>query len=448
MNTLRSASRPKVSTHNKWATMLAKYGPAIILALVATQYIRSAFTFHAQIGSVYWGLGAKAEAQAGVFRYFKDAAVFSFGLVWPFYIHQISRAYSARPFPLGAYIAWLTIILAASLFPFLLFDGTSPVVIPGGLRWMLGLHAALGTYLVFLYSPPSPRGEKFITITLIAILCLDLYFVSRQGNIFNLARAQGVRLPGMFSVAGAAGYFALACGLFTYQFRTVSMPLKLALFVLALIVAFWSGTRYALIGLMAIMVTTVVTASAQSSEKAAGNKPIGPLVAIASIMALLPVAIFGAIELTFRLGRGNPFEQNTRGGRLWNLNQVLEDVSNSNILEIFLGRGLGTGTNSSFPLLTAAGIDPDSVKWNILIDNTFVTTFFQVGLFGLALFAIGLANALPTAIWRRNLVVTLILAMGLFTQNILEQVSLLIGFAVAYSTTERERLVSAGNVVR
>ena len=426
-----------MSSQGKTFSKIIRYAPIAILVFVALQYSLSAFTFRAQTGVVYWGLGSQAEAKAGGFRYLKDASIIAFGIIWPFYIISISRYLGKTRFSLTSYFSWLAILFSFSFLPFFINEGTEIAVAPGGIRWLLGLHAALGTYLIFLHSPPSRVGENYITHIITIILLMDIYFMSRQGDIFDLARARGVRLPGMFSVAGASGYFALAAGLVVYQFRTISTISKAFLILLAIIVAFWSGTRFALIGLIMIVVTTLVVASARDSGKADRNRSIAMIISFSSLFAILPVALYGMLEMTMRLGRGNPFDQSTRGGRLWNLNQAIDNISNSNILEILFGRGLGTGTNSSVPLLAARGIDPNSVKWNILVDNTLLTAFFQFGLVSCCIFFLGIISALRVNILRRNFVVTIILIMGLFTQNILEQVSLMIGFAVAYATTAR-----------
>jgi hypothetical protein len=89
--------------------------------------------------------------------------------------------------------------------------------------------------------------------------------------------------------------------------------------------------------------------------------------------------------------RGGIMEaQLARGGRISNFLNMLNVISGSNLGEFTFGRGMGVGTNTAYGMLLAAGKAPEAYRFNWLIDNAFLTQFFQLGALGSLVFWIGL----------------------------------------------------------
>ncbi|WP_271594538.1 hypothetical protein [Bradyrhizobium sp. CCBAU 65884] len=368
-------------------------------------------------------------------RYVKDAALLTFGIYWPVRLSIGREGRNLRSF-FQLYTLWLMLVLFLGTISYVFGDGFLPFL-TAGLRWLLLLHASVGVGLMVFVLRSSAASQRLALLLLISVCLLDLIPLASQLLGAGLANVTVLRLPGMFSNAGTAGYFAIATSVVAYSAKKSGIAPRTMLMMLSLAIGAASGTRFAIIANLALMAALYLGA-----EKSLLRPTFRTYLGLGVVAPLLIVAAIALIGFT---GRGDILEQQlSEGGRISNLQVVIDEIGRGDSVDILFGRGIGVGTNTAQGLADALHINATSVKWNILIDNTILTTFFQFGLFGSFVFWMGLFFLLRPLICRQATIILLVLALGLVTQNMFEQYFLMLAFAAGLAAVRQDAAGIAG----
>lgn len=399
---------------------MVQYGPAAVHALLSGQVS-------------LWTMDADMMQESTPLRYIKDGFLFAMSAYWPLSTHWRSHDAVIRHIT-GFYFCWLALVVTAGVAAYI-FEYSPLFFLPSGLRWVMLLHASLGLFLLGTVYQPQPKSDFALGLCLAALLGADALLVVRQlssvGALFGMGLAQA-RLTGFFSNAGVAGMFALGVALIASQLRFLRFGLKLTNMLLALFIAMGSGTRFAM---MSIAIAILAVVYEQIQLKAGQLKPAGVLLLVSFGLLLLP---YGYVHMLEAVGRGDLFaSQFSKGGRATTFMTTLNLLLSSEPGEFLLGRGFGIGTNTAFGQLEAADVNPWRYRYNLLMDNAFLTAFFQLGLVGSLLFWGGIAAFLRAVRPKREatakrsyfLLVT-IMAVTCMAGNPFEQYYLMMAFLI------------------
>ncbi|SDR44087.1 hypothetical protein [Paraburkholderia tuberum] len=333
-----------------------------------------------------WNLNSAAMDDAGAVKYVKDASIALIGVGWPLALGLNRFRGGMRTFIL-MFFTWILCIVSVGLVPFI--AGWTPLFfLPAGLRWVLLIHASFGLFLFASLLPAEKQGQTALVLALLALAALDFYVVLRQwiqlGQIQQVLFMQD-RYTGLFSNAALAGMYAISLASMVLVLDRARLLYRLILLSLAVAIAVSSGTRFAMLSIASIV--GVVVWETLGGRLSRNDRML--LVVTALPIAIL-LAIVGYSHMVEAVGRGDVLtDQLDEGGRLSNLGKIAEQLSEATPGELFLGRGLGVGTNTAVMLLQRAGVDPEQYRFNLLIDNAFVTMQFQIGIVGMLIFATG-----------------------------------------------------------
>jgi hypothetical protein len=417
--------------------------PYLIFALFAVgiaQYAQVAINALAHGTGVYiWNLDDVDLQAAGPAKYLKDLYILSFALIWPLVI-------GGRRFPVGTrkllsvYFAWLIALACLGLVGFIV--QWSPVFfLPSGLRWMILLHTSFGLFLFAGGLKTKGAVQTRLLVMLGALGAFDAYVVMQQFR----TRAQlqdvmfsGDRLIGLFGNAAVGGMFALSLGCMALILDRGARWTRISVMALAALIAISSGTRFAMLSislLSGVFIWELVDAKLRRN-----NRMLFLVVAVPMAMCLGAV---GYATMVNAVGRGDVIaNQLDAGGRVFNLKIVAQNLMEAQPGELLFGRGLGVGTNTAVKAVSQTGVDPLTYKFNRLIDNTFVTLIFQMGILGCLLFSIGVVTFLWNIRPRRSkkasirfVVLSLISIAACVDSNVLEQFYLMTTLAVAFGDT-------------
>ena len=406
----------------------------IVLVVVgAIQYIYSASLTLGSSGTIYFLIDDATAEQAGPLRYLKDIVLVLFGLIWPFLIWKKSSG------ALQLYAVWMLSVLLIGSFPIITGHSFFFLYI-AGIRWMILLHACVGIYMLMVQYGIDRRGESLLLKVAIFILAVNAFFTLKQSPDTLAIFWAGLRLTGTFSNAGTLGFFALSMSLLSYAFYRSPSSLVIWLNILAFFVAASSGTRYAIIGVL--LITGILIAERFTYRATA--KVRGIVVMVVALLAI-PSAVGALVAANTIASRGDVFvDQLSEGGRLYNLGQSLDLALQSGAGEILFGEGLGVGTNLALGESQSASYGDEAsygmdMPWNLMIDNSFATTFIQIGLVGSIVFWGPVALFLKNHISRRMLIVFILFVVGLFEQNMAEQYYLMVAFSIVYASERLRR---------
>jgi len=400
---------------------VAQYGSAAIVAAL-----------HGNV--VLWQMDNLAMESAGPLRYIKDAFLLIISVVWPIYAAR-------RTWPKGTskiivlYLVWLLLILCIGLVG-ILVGYSPPIFLVAGIRWLMILHVSFGVFLLMWVCPIWSRPNRRVIYCLLGLAALDLMLITVQfgvggatGNAFGHSR-----LTGFFSNAGVGGFFGLALVLVGLQMDDTSTKLRFLLSGGAMVIALSSGTRSMVIS---VFILTALQAL-EWVESRRDRRLTGPL-KLAFGPAILVIAWLGYRWLIDAVDRGGMVEtQLAHGGRISNFIDMMGVIYSADFGELLFGRGLGVGTNTAYTMLVAAGLDPGGFRFNWLIDNSFLTQFFQFGILGSLVFWSGVFGFLvlmrPRGLRkyvRRYWVTTALFFIILWAGNPFEQYFLMIPFSIA-----------------
>ena len=371
----------------KWLVNVKYIIPLLLFAGVA-QYALVAVNMIIFGEISLWTLESDVLEASGPLRYIKDLVVVLVAVAWVIFIPTFNLS-SELVSLLRTYFFWLTFILIIGLIAFLL-DYSPITFFPAGFRWLLLLHSAFGIFLISSALAVSTKSHVIIFRFILVLLALDTYAVLLQfasaSSLYDLAFG-AARLPGLFSNAGIAAFFVIAITLISGQLDGISLNARMAVTALCVFLALSSGTRFAT---MAIFIFLLL----QLLEKTHYSNPrLGGLIKIMLVPIFILLISFGYEALLNQVDRGNAIsDQFGSGGRVANFIESIDMLSDGDIGELLIGRGLGIGTNTAYSSILSAGINPETYRFNILVDNSFLTCFFQIGLVGSLIFWYGLGK--------------------------------------------------------
>ncbi|RZF24863.1 hypothetical protein EVC45_36570 [Paraburkholderia sp. UYCP14C] len=340
-----------------------------------------------------WNLNSAAMDEAGAVKYAKDASIALIGVGWPFAL-GLNRFPGRIRAVILMFFTWILCIMSVGVVPFI--AGWTPLFfLAAGLRWVLLVHASFGLFVFASFLPADKRGQTALVLALLALGALDFYVVLRQwiqlGQVREVLFTQD-RYTGLFSNAALAGMYAISLASMVLVLDRARPLYRLILLSVAVVIAISSGTRFAMLSIAAIVGVVVW-------ETLGGrlSRTDRMLLVVTALPIAICLALVGYSHMVEAVGRGDVLtDQLDEGGRLSNLGKIAEQLSEAAPAELFLGRGLGVGTNTAVMLLDRAGIDPEQYRFNTIIDNAFVTMQFQIGIIGMLIFMTG-ATAF---IWR------------------------------------------------
>ncbi|WP_416050612.1 hypothetical protein [Cupriavidus basilensis] len=408
--------------------------PLIFIVGVA-QYGGAAGTSALQGDGALWQMDNATMEGAGISRYVKDGFLLILSISWPIYIKKLGLPRATTNL-VGIYFIWVVLAISLGLIGAIFGDG-SWIFIFAGLRWLMLLHASFGVFLM-TYSLPDKMGKhKSVIYCLILLALLDLVVVMwqlRSGQAaFGVSFGQG-RLTGLFNNAGVAGFFGLALALTGLQLDGASRKSRLVLSSAALVIALSTGTRSMIIGVFLVMMVQVLEGVESGSRRGIKDALMILLIPILGVVAWVG---YGWMIQT--VDRGDIVEmQLANGGRISNFVGMVDVLSTAEQIEFMFGRGLGIGTNTAYSMLAASGISPEGIRFNWLIDNAFLTQFFQFGLIGSLVFWVGVLFFAVTIrpgkykrYRRRYLIAAVMFFVILWAGNPFEHYFLMLPFAIA-----------------
>ena len=413
-----------------------KFLLVLIFIISIAQYGSVAFVSALKGNVVLWQMDNHAAEGAGLFRYIKDAFLLCFSFLWPIYALKIKLPKVILNI-ISIYFVWFGFVLGFGSIG-MFFGYSSMLFMMAGLRWLMLLHASFGVFILMHGSLSGLNYHKNIIYCLIGFGAIDLLLISWQLSsgqaAYGLALGQS-RLTGLFSNAGVAGFFGLALALTGMQLDGASFKLRLMLSCGALIIGLSSGTRSMIMAVFFITSLQVI----EYVEGGAGKK-FRIFLKITSPPILLIIMWIGYQWMIGAVDRGGILDaQLAGGGRISNFVNMLDILSLSDTGEFLFGRGLGVGTNTAYGMLEADGIEPSKFRFNWLIDNAFLTQFFQFGLIGSLIFWIGIfcfcVAVKPLAIKkyrRRYWLTVLIFFVILWVGNPFEHYLLMMPYAISF----------------
>ena len=358
----------------------------LILTVGVAQYAWVAFEGIASGNLVIWSMTETAMEDAGPLRYIKDSFLLLLSILWPLRINSLGLSPAVNQI-IKMYFMWMLAIVVIGVVGIAL-DYSPLFFFKAGLRWLMLLHAAFGVFLLMRGCEFGTNDRK-VVLFLLGLAALDLVVIAMQmgmgGARYDVELGRS-RLTGLFNNAGISGFFGFTLAACGFCMRSAPIRLRLVLAVAAIIIALSSGTRSMVI-LAAILLAAQILEGARSLPAR-----VRPVVRLCALPCILLVSWNGYRQLIETVDRGDmigtQFEQ---GGRASNFIMMFDEIYRSDVGELMVGRGLGIGTNTAYSILAGSGVSPESYRYNWLVDNAFLTQYFQFGIIGSIVFWGGLA---------------------------------------------------------
>lgn len=375
--------------------------------------------------ALIWEFASDDLSETGILRYVKDIFCLGFGVWWVVYCAGLKVEAEAKKI-FNAYVSWVCIVGPLGFVGYMLFD-TPMYYALAGVRWLLIFHCAAGFFFLSSGFTQYRYIGRLVFRWLVLFLLLDVAIACVQArNAFDLLSASigASRSPGLLTNAGVAGSFLAAVSCFILLLKDISIAKRFLLFLLCLLGALLAGSRAGMICVFITLMCFVVQIKSSESLKNMSsivNLLFYPLMVLVSInLFWLMLAIVDRGDLVS--------SQLSEGGRVVNFTKYFGEILSGDFLETLFGRGMGIGTNTAYTMALAKGIEPESIRFNYLVDNTFITLLFQYGFIGGGIFISGIAVFLLKW-WRmvsRNesecaITVLAVLFVFLFTINVFEQ---------------------------
>lgn len=369
----------------RWTFSLVVY---TLFAAALAQYGDQAFSALGSRSVDVWNMSTAGMNEAGWVRYVKDVLTIVIGIGWPMALGTCRFPYGIRTLVL-LYFSWLLCVISIGLVAFIL--GWTPLFfLAAGLRWVLLLHASFGLFLFGRWLPGDVRGQTAFALALLVLAALDFYVVLRQWTVLGQGRVvsfAGDRYTGLLSNATLAGMYAISLASMALILDRARLPIRLVLLVVAVAIAVSSGTRFAM-----LCIAPVAGLVFWETLEARLDRRGRMLLVISALPIAACLGTGGYAHMVDAVGRGDVLaNQIAEGGRLYNLGEIVDQLSQANVPELMIGRGLGVGTNTAYSMVAQTGAEPEQYRFNQLIDNAFVTMQFQVGTLGTLLFITGAA---------------------------------------------------------
>ncbi|MFD1949611.1 hypothetical protein ACFSGX_02370 [Sphingomonas arantia] len=357
----------------------------------------------------YWRIPDTFIDAAGPERYLKDIVTFGFAIYWPMVAKPRTEVV--------LYIIWIMVLTAIGMIAYILNTGYLPFII-AGIRWITVLHDSFGIYiLIDQYGVTKNNQRLILGVALFWLACSLVASYIQFSYHGNFSSVGSSREPGIFSLAGVNGYYAASVAVIAMASRHATV-LKWLGYLFGILIGVLSGTRFTILCILVIIFL--------DNLKRLRRFPIFRVFIYSTVLpSVLLLSIFAAGSLS---GRGDVVnDQMQDGGRLGNGSQVVQLlVQTGDFTDLTVGRGLGQGTNGAMQMVKDGQEIP---KWQILVDNTFITSFIQFGLIGF----VWLFGGIFLFLWSRRaelyLPFYLIVLISLLTQNVFEQLFWMLSIA-------------------
>jgi len=332
---------------------------------------------------VLWTLDDESAGGAGLLRYMKDIFLLLFGFYWPYWV--LKKGFGNN---FWVYLFWIFVVVLIGVIPYFL-DFSPWFFLGAGLRWVMLLHAAVGFFWIISSVSITDLDRDFLRRFFVWVLCFDVILILAQLNVVGLVYGMGLgesRLTGIFSNAGVAGFFSVGISMIIlFLFR--SFKESIFLLLLCLFIALASGTRFAMISVFLIC---CLVAWEGLSESDSGIRNYIMVFFAAFLPGFLYFLYWLYGKMILAVGRGDMISsQFDEGGRVFNFLRMIDVILEGEVGEFLIGRGLGVGTNTAYTLVKNAGGVPESYRFNWLVDNALLTSFFQFGVLGSIFFFFG-----------------------------------------------------------
>lgn len=341
-------------SERKGASLIIIY---ILVTLTGIGYFVIAY----KIGTlVLWGYEEDITFNNGILPQIINYAKDIYLVVFTVYLFFLENKYYAMK------KHWFCLFFAILLGSILaVLSGNSLLCIVGGIR------AYLFSFIVYCYCWRNKLANAFWARFLRVVELMTMFQLI--GVVLQASLAGGkiqfgagaYRMVGLFTNAGTLGFFALGVVTYlsyTFLYKKVSKVEFCFFSLISVFLALASGSRGCVIYSSGIIMITLL-------EKAKLNR-------ISKVFAapLIVVVIFSVIisNLTVYVGRGNLMVSGVGRFRAWS------DLLKLKPWQIFIGTGLGAGTNSARSLGASS----------IAMDSSFTVFIVQYGIWGLFLFII------------------------------------------------------------
>ena len=352
------------------------------------QYVMAVYQMLNEGRFSLWSITADDVVDAGPLRYGKDLFVILLAIFWTWRLPTLMLPRQLLRL-IKSYFFWLGCIITVGLVGFL-FDYSPLFFLSFGLRWLLLLHAAFGVFILSSGWAIKLDDHKFIFNWLLIIQLINFLVVLIQ---FQLGLSQldiafgSSRLTGLMGQAAIAGLFSLSIGMVCQQLDGVDYKYRICMTLLCVILAIFSGTRFAIFSLYIIFIIQcweiLISVDKKYRELSKSIFVIGAVLATVSFYFM----IVGLVD------RGGLLDaQLDKDGRIANFLVAINMISSANIGELFFGHGLGVGTNTAIGLSAVDGVDLSYSRFNMPVDNAVLTGVFQFGLLGSILFWSGILS--------------------------------------------------------
>ncbi|MGI5939427.1 MAG: hypothetical protein ACOX8V_01865 [Thermoleophilia bacterium] len=408
----------------------------IVVFILASmiQYAQVAYLLTASGQAALWSVESDLLMSSGVTRYAKDVLLLIFSIGWVAALPRVPlRAWQTRL--VRRYSVWLVIVMCLGMVPFLL--GYSPLFfLPYGLRWIMLLHASFGLFILYSALSSNRHDRSNLFWLLLMVLAVNTVFVllqTRHWSTFLGFAIGSSRLTGVFGQAGIAGFFAMGVALLAWLAPDLGWKRRVLIAGWCLFLALSSGTRFAALAI--ILLIAAVFWELLGRIKPRLRRAI-KFIFLPLAVCLLFVSYQAIIE---QVNRGDAITQQFQsGGRASTFVETVRMLSEGHMGELLIGRGLGVGTNTAVGQVLASGTPPSLYRFNILVDNSLLTAFFQFGLlgsivfwFGWVAFVVSIGTRLSGQTRQQFVLLVFLMAVALFVGNLFEQYFLMIAFAVS-----------------
>lgn len=388
----------------------------LLMTGATIQYLPEAISETLKGRKIWWSIDISGASP--IQSIIKDALLLLFSINWIIIIRY-------KPKQTAIFASWILLITLSGLVPYTMGYG-EPIFIQAGLRWILLLSGGGGLFLLSQILPWEKYQQKILATFLFidaAICCiLTLLQIKSFGSIIQ------ARAPSAFAVAGTAGYFSFSAILLTLMLKDYKASTRLTLQTMFLLVAIGSGTRFAILADMLVMSYTF-----SEFLKNISTKMQRVTIYSFTIPPFLTTAYYAVFVLTNRGGISEQFGDKSRYSNLMNLNNLFDHMSAS---EFLFGHGLGMSTNTAINIAQANKItDP----WLLYMDNSFATTFLQMGIVGSIILWTFTISSLAIFARRCQLVVIASLCIFTFIQNVFEQYAIIICACTYFGYAMRSR---------
>ena len=384
---------------------------------------------------VMWTMDSETMESAGPLRYVKDAFLLILAFIWPIYVAKLRSPVGIRKL-YGYYFVWLPCIALFGVLG-IAIGYSPPFFLAPGFRWLMLLHSAVGVFFLMRGISSLRRQQSHILWLFIAMAVLDALVILMQiraGASIGDVRLAGSRLTGMFNNAGIAAFFGFSIALCGMCLTRTSIRQRATLTALSLFIAFASGTRS-----MMILIFVIFIIQINAVMISYNLKKYSTIILFGTTIFFSVVGWLSYQSMIDSVGRGGILEtQLGEGGRISNFFGMLKTLYAADYGELLIGRGIGIGTNTAYGMLKAVDIYPEMYRFNWLIDNSFLTQFFQFGAIGSLLFWAGIfaflyetGRKLSSTHKLHHRLASSFLVFILFAGNPFEHYFLIMGFSIA-----------------